>query len=62
MPKTLASNNLWAPPSTESAVGADQQLLERLGWRGQTIGEWSAVVDASLEQVAQLIVESGWTI
>ena len=39
-----------------------QQFLERLGWRGQTTGEWSAVVDASLEQVAQLIVESGWII
>jgi adenosylcobyric acid synthase len=38
-----------------------QQFLERLGWCGQTTGEWSAVVDASLEQVAQLIVESGWT-
>jgi hypothetical protein len=39
-----------------------QQFLERLGWRGQTTGEWSAVVDASLEQVAGLIVESGWAI
>jgi len=37
-----------------------QQFLERLDWHGQTTGEWSAVVDASLEQVAQLIVESGW--
>jgi adenosylcobyric acid synthase len=39
-----------------------QQFLERLGWRGQTTDEWSAVVDANLEQVAQLIVESGWVI
>jgi adenosylcobyric acid synthase len=39
-----------------------QQFLERLGWRGQTTGEWSAVVEANLEQVAQLIVESGWVI
>jgi adenosylcobyric acid synthase len=39
-----------------------QQFLECLGWRGQTTGEWSAVVDASLEQVAGLIVESGWAI
>jgi cobyric acid synthase len=39
-----------------------QQFLERLGWCGQTTGEWSAVVDASLEQVAGLIVESGWII
>jgi len=39
-----------------------QQFLERLGWCGQTTGEWSAVVEANLEQVAQLIVESGWVI
>jgi len=39
-----------------------QQFLERLGWRGQTTDEWSAVVEANMEQVAQLIVESGWVI
>ena len=39
-----------------------QQFLERLGWRGQTTGAWSAVVDASLEQIARLIEASGWTI
>jgi adenosylcobyric acid synthase len=39
-----------------------QQFLERLGWRGQTTDEWPAVVDASLNQVAGLIVESGWAL
>ena len=39
-----------------------QQFLERLGWRGQTTDEWPAVIDASLNQVAGLIVESGWAI
>jgi adenosylcobyric acid synthase len=39
-----------------------QQFLERLGWSGQTTDEWPAVVDASLNQVAELIVESGWAI
>ena len=39
-----------------------QQFLEHLGWRGHTTDEWSAIVDASLEQVAQLIVESGWIV
>jgi adenosylcobyric acid synthase len=39
-----------------------QSFLERLGWHGQTTEEWSAVVDANLNQIAQLIAESGWAI
>jgi adenosylcobyric acid synthase len=39
-----------------------QQFLERLGWCGQTTDAWSAVVDANLNQIAELIVESGWAI
>jgi adenosylcobyric acid synthase len=36
-----------------------QQFLARLGWPGQT-DAWSDVVDAQLNRVAQLIVDSGW--
>ncbi len=39
-----------------------QSFLERLGWRGQTTEAWSAIVDANLNQIAELIVESGWAI
>jgi adenosylcobyric acid synthase len=39
-----------------------QQFLERLGWCGQATDAWSAVVDANLNQIAELIVESGWAI
>lgn len=37
-----------------------QQFLGRLGWRGQA-QDWSAVLDAQLDQVAELIAGSGWT-
>src|SRR6266849_3861676 len=39
-----------------------QQFLARLGWRGQATSEWSAIVDASLEQVARLIDAAGWRV
>jgi cobyric acid synthase len=39
-----------------------QSFLGRLGWRGQTTEEWSAVVDANLNQIAEIIPESGWAI
>lgn len=39
-----------------------QHFLARLGWKGKTKSEWSAVVDASINQVAQLIVDAGWKI
>jgi adenosylcobyric acid synthase len=34
-------------------------FLCRLGWSGQTDGEWSAVVDASIDEVAHLICSTG---
>ncbi|MGE3537022.1 MAG: cobyric acid synthase [Candidatus Tectimicrobiota bacterium] len=39
-----------------------QQFLSRLGWEGQTTGAWSAVVEAHIEQVAQLIPAAGWSV
>lgn len=39
-----------------------QQFLARLGWEGETTGEWSATVEAHIERVAQLIPASGWVI
>jgi adenosylcobyric acid synthase len=36
-----------------------QWFLQRLGWNGQTNGEWSAMVDASIDDVAQLICSTG---
>jgi adenosylcobyric acid synthase len=39
-----------------------QEFLARLGWQGQTTEAWSAVVEASLERVAQLIDEAGWMV
>lgn len=39
-----------------------QQFLMQLGWSGQTSGEWSATVEASIDRVARLIPDSGWVI
>jgi adenosylcobyric acid synthase len=39
-----------------------QQFLTRLGWRGQTTNEWSAMVEADIERVARLIDEAGWRV
>jgi adenosylcobyric acid synthase len=39
-----------------------QHFLARLGWQGQTLVDWSAMIDASIERVARLIPASGWVI
>lgn len=39
-----------------------QHFLARLGWQGQTSEDWPATIDASIERVARLIPDSGWTI
>jgi len=39
-----------------------QAFLTQLGWEGTTTGEWSALVDAHIERVAQLIPASGWAV
>lgn len=39
-----------------------QAFLTRLGWQGQTCGEWSASVELHLERAAQLISEAGWVV
>lgn len=39
-----------------------QQFLTHLGWQGQTTGAWSALVDADIERVAQLIAAAGWMV
>lgn len=39
-----------------------QHFLTRLGWQGQTEEDWTAIVDAELNRIAQLIPESGWRI
>ena len=39
-----------------------QHFLTRLGWQGETFTDWPAIIDASIERVARLITESGWTI
>lgn len=37
-------------------------FLTQLGWRGQSVGEWSSTLDIHIERAAQLISESGWKI
>jgi adenosylcobyric acid synthase len=39
-----------------------QHFLQQLGWGGHTSSEWSATVETSINRVAQLIPDSGWTI
>lgn len=39
-----------------------QQFLARLGWQGQTEKDWTTIIDAELNRIAQLIPDSGWRI
>lgn len=39
-----------------------QQFLTNLGWQGDTAGDWTAIIDAELNRLAQLIPNSGWRI
>jgi adenosylcobyric acid synthase len=37
-------------------------FLTQLGWRGQSVEEWSSTLDIHIERTARLISESGWKI
>lgn len=39
-----------------------QQFLAQLGWTGAATHEWSTLVEAHIEQVAQLIPTAGWVV
>ncbi len=38
-----------------------QRFLQRLGWQAQST-DWSSVVDAEIDRVAELVVSSGWVL